>query len=89
VIRKLIGLEAGPYVRALGAGLGPVPAMALGLFLLGQLTHDISIRLLQLGLFIAVALSIYWAYLRWVLGVRFKEIMPKRARGPAAAKADE
>jgi O-antigen/teichoic acid export membrane protein len=89
VIRKLIGLQAVPYARALLAGLGPVPAMALGLFVLGRFTQGVSIPLLELALFVVVALSIYWAYLRWVLGVRFKEILPKRSSGQAAVKAGE
>lgn len=86
VIRSLIGLAAAPYVRALAAGLGPVLPMALGLFLLGRFTHTMPARLLELGSFIAVGLVIYWAYLRWVLGVRFRELLPKRSRAEAPAR---
>jgi O-antigen/teichoic acid export membrane protein len=89
VIRKLIGLQPVPYVRALLAGLAPVPAMAVGLFVLGRFTQGVSLPLLELALFIVLALAIYWAYLHWVLGVRFKEILPKRSSAQVAVKAGE
>ena len=80
VIRRLIGLAQGAYWRALAAGFGPVPPMALGLYVLGRLTDGRGLGLLELPLMIVVGLSIYWAYLRWVLSVRFADLVPKRTR---------
>jgi O-antigen/teichoic acid export membrane protein len=84
VIRRLIGLEQGRYWRALGAGFGPVLPMALGLFGVEQLTRGRGLGLLVLPLLALVGLAIYWAYLRWVLSVRFADLLPKRSRGATA-----
>lgn len=88
VIRKLIGLEAWPYLRAFAAGLGPVLPMGIGLLLLGRLTRGLGPGLLELSLFVAVGLAIYWGYLRWVLGLRFRELLPRRSRSEPAARAE-
>lgn len=85
VIRRLIGLHQARYWRALLAGFGPAPPMALGLYLLGQLTAGHDLGAFALPLVAAVGLSIYWAYLRWVLSVRFADLMPKRSR-PASSE---
>jgi hypothetical protein len=88
VIRKLIALEAWPYLRAFAAGLGPVVPMVLGLMLLRQLTRGLHLPVLELGAFVGAGLLIYWAYLRWVLGLRFRELVPKRSRAEAAASSE-
>jgi O-antigen/teichoic acid export membrane protein len=88
VIRKLIGLEAWPYLRAFAAGLGPVVPMVLGLLLLQRFTRGLHLGVLELGSFVGVGLAIYWAYLRWVLGLRFREILPKRSRAEASASSE-
>jgi teichuronic acid exporter len=87
VIRRLIALEAGPYLRAFAAGLGPVVPMVLGLLLLGELTRGVDLGVLSLASSVGVGLLIYWAYLRWVLGLRFREILPKRSRADATASS--
>lgn len=84
VARRLIGLAQGPYWRALGAGFGPVVPMGLGLFGLGKLLAGHDLGLFELPAMVLVGLLIYWAYLRWVLAVRFRELVPKRARTGAA-----
>lgn len=88
VIRRLIALEAWPYLRAFAAGLGPVVPMVLGLLLLGELTRGVDLRVLVLASSVGVGLLIYWAYLRWVLGLRFREILPKRSRTDVAASSE-
>jgi O-antigen/teichoic acid export membrane protein len=88
VIRRLIALEAGPYLRAFAAGLGPVVPMVLGLLLLGELTRGVHLGVFSLASSVGVGLLIYWAYLRWVLGLRFREILPKRSRAEVAASSE-
>jgi O-antigen/teichoic acid export membrane protein len=88
VARRLIGLEAAPYLRAFAAGLGPALPMALGLWLWGSLSQPLGLGALRLVSFVLLGLAIYWGYLRWVLGVRFREILPKRSRGEAAARSE-
>jgi O-antigen/teichoic acid export membrane protein len=80
VIRSMIGLAQGPYWRALGAGFGPVLPMALGLYLVARLTRGHDLGLFALPLVVVVGLGIYWAYARWVLAVRFSDLIPKRTR---------
>jgi hypothetical protein len=80
VTRQLIELPLGAYLRALGAGLGPVPFIVAGLQLLAQsslLAGGGGLRLLLLAV---VALTIHWAYLQWVLKVRLGDLIPKRQR---------
>ena len=78
----MIGLAQGPYWRALAAGFGPVLPMALGLYVLAQLTRGHDLGLFALPLVVVVGLAIYWAYVRWVLSVRVSDLVPKRT--PAA-----
>jgi O-antigen/teichoic acid export membrane protein len=85
VIRRLIGLMPGPYLRAFAAGFGPVPPMALGLYLLERLLAGRELGLLELPVLVLGGLGIYWGYLRWVLSVRFRDLLPKRSRPAVAA----
>ncbi len=84
VTRRLIELRLGTYLRVLVAGLGPVPFIVLGLQLLARsplLAGGGAPRLLLLA---AAALAIHWAYLRWVLKVRLRELLPKRGQRTAS-----
>lgn len=83
VIQNLIELSPGPYLRALGAGFGPVIPIALGLFVTERVTDGHALGPFELPLCIVVGLGIYWAYLRWVLSVRFSELVPRRVRSGA------
>jgi O-antigen/teichoic acid export membrane protein len=84
VIRKLIGLMPGPYLRAFAAGFGPVPPMTLGLYVVGRLLDGRGLGLLELPMLVLTGLAIFWAYLRWVLSVRIGDLLPKRSRPSAA-----
>jgi len=88
VARRLIALEAAPYLRAFAAGLGPVLPMALGLWLWARVSERIALGVFDLASSVVLGLAIYWGYLRWVLGVRFREILPKRSRVEAAARSE-
>jgi PST family polysaccharide transporter len=81
--RRLIGLRVAAYTRTLLAGIGPVPLIVVGLSLLERATSFSLPGALHLVLLAAVALLLHWAYLRWVLKVRFRELLPKR-RVPAS-----
>jgi O-antigen/teichoic acid export membrane protein len=80
VSRAMMGLAQAPYWRALGAGFGPVLPMALGLYLLSWSIGGRDLGPFALPLVVLVGLAIYWAYLRWVLSVRFADLVPRRAR---------
>lgn len=88
VARRLIAFKAAPYLRAFAAGLGPALPMALGLWLWGRLSQPLPLGALRLVSFVLLGLAIYWGYLRWVLGVRFREILPKRSLGEAPARSE-
>jgi O-antigen/teichoic acid export membrane protein len=88
VARRLIALEAAPYLRAFAAGLGPALPMTVGLWAWRRVSHGLGLGVLELASFILLGLAIYWGYLRWVLGVRFGEILPKRSRGGAPAPSE-
>jgi hypothetical protein len=61
--------------------------MALGLLVLGQqLDRRLGHGLLELSILVGAGLGIYWGYLRWVLGLRFREVMPRRS--PATEPAE-
>jgi hypothetical protein len=79
-MRQLIQLSLRDYVRALVAGLGPVPFIVAGLRLLDQSPLLVGEGPLRLVLLAAATLGIHWAYLKWVLKVRLSELVPKRAQ---------
>jgi O-antigen/teichoic acid export membrane protein len=83
VIRRLIGLNHAPYLRALAAGFGPVVPIVVGLFALQRLVAGRDLGVLELPLFVLAGLALFWAYLRWVLSVRFRDLLPKRTRSAA------
>jgi O-antigen/teichoic acid export membrane protein len=78
LIRRFIALDISQYLRSFASGLGPGPCMVLGLYLLSQLTAQAAPSWLELGMFAVVALLIYASYLRWVLKVRWRNLVPKR-----------
>jgi O-antigen/teichoic acid export membrane protein len=84
VARRLIALEPVPYLKAFAAGLGPALPMVLSLSLWEGVSRRLSLGVLELMSFVLVGLAIYWGYLRWVLGVRLREILPKRSSREAA-----
>ncbi len=83
LIRRLISLEPGPYLRELASGLGPGPCMLIGLYLLTRGFGE-SGGWLKLVAISVVGLGIYAGYLRWVLKLQWRELLPKRAPRPAA-----
>jgi O-antigen/teichoic acid export membrane protein len=83
VMRRLIALPAGEYLKTVLAGVGPMPLIVIGLLLLDRVTFFELPKVLHLLLLAGVALLLHWAYLRWVLKVRFRELLPKR-RVPAS-----
>jgi len=88
VARRLIALEAAPYLRAFAAGLGPALPMGVALWLWGRVSGRLALGVLELVSFIVLGLGVYWAYLRWVLGVRFRELVPKRSRPEATPSVE-
>ena len=88
VIRRLIGLPLGPYLRTLAGGLAPVLPMALGLSLWRRASEHLLPGALELAALVALGLFIYWAYLRWGLGVRLRDVLPKRSSSAPAARLE-
>ena len=78
LIRRFIALDASQYLRSFASGLGPGPCMVLGLYLLSQLTAKAAPGWLELAAFAIFGLLIYTSYLRWVLKVRWRNLVPKR-----------
>jgi hypothetical protein len=58
------------------------------MWLWGRLSLPLPLGALRLVSFVLLGLAIYWGYLRWVLGVRFREILPKRSLGEAPARSE-
>jgi O-antigen/teichoic acid export membrane protein len=79
LLRRLISLPPLQYLRAVASGLGPGPAMLSGLYL-SQHWLTGAESWLRLGIFALVALTIYVAYLRWVLRLRWRELVPRQSR---------
>jgi O-antigen/teichoic acid export membrane protein len=79
LMRGLIGLEPLRYLRALATGLGPGPVMLVGLYLLREALGDTHGVLAPCVLAVA-GLGIYAGYLRWVLKIEWRELLPARAR---------
>lgn len=76
--RKLIGLPIGAYLKNLVAGLGPIPFIVAGLLLLDRVLRISQTGPAHLALLALVALLLHWAYLRWVLQVRLRDLLPQR-----------
>jgi hypothetical protein len=76
---RLIALAPLEYLRALASGLAPALPLALGLFLVSRLTAGAGLGWLALVVFAATTIIIHSGYLRWVLKVHWREIVPKRA----------
>jgi O-antigen/teichoic acid export membrane protein len=82
LIRRLISLPPGSYLRALASGLGPGPCMLVGLYLVSQGFGE-SGGWPKLAAIAVVGLAIYAGYLRWVLKIQWRELLPKRGARPA------
>jgi hypothetical protein len=75
------------YLGAIAPGFGAAACMVLGSKLLERLLRgalerrlpEHGLGILELLISVAVGLSIYLAYLRWVLKTRFRELVPRRA----------
>lgn len=80
--RHLIGLPLAAYSKNLLAGIGPVPFIVVGLLLLERVTSLALPGALHLVLLAVVALSLHWAYLKWVLRLRFRDLIPKKRSTP-------
>jgi O-antigen/teichoic acid export membrane protein len=85
--RQLIGLPIGAYLKTLLAGFGPLPFIVVGLLLLDRVLRVSQTGAAHLALLALVALLLHWAYLRWVLQVRLRELLPRRAARSAGAAA--
>jgi hypothetical protein len=86
LMRHLIELPAVAYSRTLIAGIGPVPFIVVGLLVLERVTRLALPGALHLVLLALVALALHWAYLQWVLRVRFGDLLPKRRQTPVPAE---
>jgi O-antigen/teichoic acid export membrane protein len=82
LMRRLISLPALAYGKNLLAGIGPVPLIVVGLLLLEGVTQLALPGALHLLLLAVVALSLHWAYLQWILRVRFRDLVPKKRSTP-------
>lgn len=87
VIQRFVSLRPLVYLKALAPGLGAITSMVLGLAALEWLWAFVSpplasrrhLVLLELIAAVLVGLSIYVAYLRWVLRMRWSQLFAKRA----------
>lgn len=86
--RKLIGLSIGAYLKKMVAGVGPIPFIVVGLLVLDPVLDFAQTGAAHLALLALLALGLHWAYLRWVLQVRLRDLLPRRpARSAGAAAA--
>jgi len=85
--KRLIGLDAPSYLRAVAPGWGAAACMVVGLSGLRRVLPAQHLGLLSLVLFALAGVAIYLAYLRWVLKMRASELFPRR--GAAAADSAE
>jgi O-antigen/teichoic acid export membrane protein len=88
LMRHLIALPAAAYSKSLLAGIGPVPLIVVGLLLIERVTSLALPGALHLILLAVVALLLHWAYLQWVLRVRFSDLLPKRRPAPVPAEVE-
>ena len=77
--RRFVGLAPFAYLRALAAALGSVVPMALAAFAAKRLLASVQLPALTLGVLALVVLAFHAGYLRWVLKVRWRELVPRRA----------
>ena len=79
LFRRFVGLEPLRYLSAIATGLAPAPVIALGLFLVSRLAAWAGLGEVALVPLALTVIIIHWCYLRWVLKVRWRELLPKRA----------
>jgi O-antigen/teichoic acid export membrane protein len=78
LMRRVIAFQPLRYLRAVASGLGPGPWMWLGLYVVAHFMGGTR-GWPRLGAFAAVVLTIFALYLRWVLKIRWRELVPRRA----------
>jgi hypothetical protein len=83
ISRRLLGLDASSYLRAVAPGWGAAACMVVGLSGLRRVLPARHMGLLELVLFALAGVAIYLAYLRWVLKTRASELFPRRRAGVA------
>jgi O-antigen/teichoic acid export membrane protein len=83
--RRLIGLDAPGYLRAVAPGWGAAACLVAGLSGLRRVLPAQHLGLLSLVLFALAGVGIYLAYLRWVLKMRASELFPRRRARPVGS----
>lgn len=86
---RIIALEPVRYLRFLASGLAPAPVIFVALWLTRRLLGWAGLEWMALGVFVVTALLIYSGYLRWVLKVRWRDLLPKRAPRSASLASSE
>jgi len=81
ISRRLLGLDAPRYLRAVAPGWGAAACMVVGLSGLRRVLPERHMGLLELVAFVLAGVAIYLAYLRWVLKTRASELFPRRGAG--------
>lgn len=79
LIRRIMPLDPLKYLRFLASGLAPAPVIFLGLWLMRRLLSWAELGWMALGVFAVAAVLIFSGYLRWVLKVRWRDLVPRRA----------
>lgn len=79
LIHRSIALSPVTYLRSLASGLAPALPLALGQWGASQLATWLGLGPSTLLLLLVAALVIHSGYLRWVLKVRWRDLLPKRA----------
>jgi O-antigen/teichoic acid export membrane protein len=85
--RQLIGLPIGTYLKKLAVGVGPIPLIVVGLSVLDRVLHVAQTGAAHVALLALAALLLHWAYLRWVLQKRLRDLLPRRTAHSAGAAA--
>jgi O-antigen/teichoic acid export membrane protein len=78
VSRRLVALAPLEYLRAVASGLAPALPIALALSLVTELTARTDLGWGAVVVFAATTIVVHSGYLRWVLKVRWRELVPKR-----------
>lgn len=87
VSHRYFGLSPASYLRAMADSLGALVALAVGLWVVGR-SGAVPSGWPMLVVMVITTLLIHYGYLRWALGVRFKDLIPRRLP-PARASNDQ
>jgi hypothetical protein len=89
--RRIVALSAGEYLQSLAPGLGGAALMVLGMAVTLPLGLHQYGALTSLSVWLLVGAGIYIAYLRVVLKVELRDLVPNKqlasASGTSAVKA--